>query len=129
MMRQVPAILILASAFTPRLAAQPPDTAFGAGKRLEFDVASVKLNRSNGPSRSLFPLGPGDVYVPNGGFFNATGYNLFSYILFAYKMKGNDTQFLVPQLPEWAFNDRFDIQARAAGNPSKDDMRLMMQSL
>jgi len=38
-------------------------------------------------------------------------------------------QFLLPQLPEWVTAERFDIQARADGNPTKDQMRLMMQSL
>jgi hypothetical protein len=32
-------------------------------------------------------------------------------------------------LPEWVFADRFDIQARAAGNPIKAQMRLMVQSV
>ena len=35
----------------------------------------------------------------------------------------------MPELPKWAVTDRFDIQARAPGNPTKDQMRLMMQSL
>jgi uncharacterized protein (TIGR03435 family) len=123
----VRSFLILTAAFT--LSAQTPDSSFGAGKHLEFDVASVKPNHTNDPSHSLFPLGPGDVYVPNGGLFNATGYNLFGYIVFAYKLQANQIQFLRPRMPEWALNERFDIQARAAGNPSKDEMRLMMQSL
>jgi uncharacterized protein (TIGR03435 family) len=32
-------------------------------------------------------------------------------------------------LAAWVYNDRFDIDARAEGNPTKDQMRLMMQSL
>jgi bla regulator protein blaR1 len=32
-------------------------------------------------------------------------------------------------LPKWVSTDRFEIQARAAGTPTKDQMRLMMQSL
>jgi uncharacterized protein (TIGR03435 family) len=36
---------------------------------------------------------------------------------------------LMPHLPQWVLKDRFDIQARVDGNPTKDQMRLMMQSL
>ena len=32
-------------------------------------------------------------------------------------------------LPKWVTTDRYSIDARAAGNPTKDQMRLMMQSL
>ncbi len=32
-------------------------------------------------------------------------------------------------LPKWANSDRYDIQARASGNPTKDQFRLMMQAL
>jgi uncharacterized protein (TIGR03435 family) len=96
---------------------------------LAFDVASVKLSKSNIPQYSNFPLGPGEVYIPNGGFFKATNMPLATYVFFAYKIKGNQMQSLLPQLPAWATADRFDIEARAEGNPSKDDMRLMMRSL
>lgn len=41
--------------------------------KMEFDVASVKQDKSEGASTSNFPLGPSDVYVPNGGLFSATG--------------------------------------------------------
>ena len=94
-----------------------------------FDVASIKPNKSSDAPYSNFPLGPGDVYVSNGGLFSATGLPLATYLFFAYKLIGNQGQNLLPQLPVWATTDRFDIQARAEGNPSKDDMRMMMRSL
>jgi uncharacterized protein (TIGR03435 family) len=95
----------------------------------EFEVAAIKPNKSTNPPYSNFPLGPGDVYVPNGGLFSATNFPLFTYIVFAYKIKGNQTQYLLPRLPIWVTSERFDIQARAGGNPGKDQMRLMMKSL
>ncbi len=98
-------------------------------ERMEFDVASVKQNKSDSPSNSNFPLGPGAVYVPNGGFLSATGFPLITYIAFAYKLMGNDFQSLQSELPAWAATDRFDIQARAHGDPTKDQMRLMMRAL
>ncbi len=94
-----------------------------------FDVASVKLNKSNQPPTFNFPLGPGDTYVANGGYLSATNFPLGTYIAFAYKVLGNQMQSLTDQLPGWVMTDRFDIQARAEGNPGKDQMRLMMRSL
>lgn len=94
-----------------------------------FEVASVKPTKSNDPPYSNFPLGPGDVYVPNGGLFSAKNLPLVSYILFAYKVIGNQGQFLLPQLPDWTKTEQFDIQAHAEGNPGKDDMRLLMRAL
>ena len=66
---------------------------------------------------------------PASGLLSGTNARLISYINFAYNITGNQFQLLMPQLPKWVINDHFDIQARADGNPSKDQMRLMMQSL
>jgi uncharacterized protein (TIGR03435 family) len=96
---------------------------------MAFDVASVKPSKFGGQPYSNFPLGPGDVYVPNGGLFTATNFPLATYIFFAYQIQGNQGQLLVPQLPRWVMTDRFDIQARAEGNPTKNEMRLMMRAL
>ena len=105
----------------PRSAAVPDQSA--------FDVASVKPDNSAEDSDSNFPLGAGDVYTPNGGFFSAKNFPLVTYIAFAYKLRVDQTSFLLPELPKWASTERFDIQARSGGNPSKDEMRLMMRSL
>jgi uncharacterized protein (TIGR03435 family) len=51
------------------------------------------------------------------------------YLKFAYKITDNQEQFLLPQLPNWVTTTSFDIQGTAQGNPTKDQMRLMMQSL
>jgi uncharacterized protein (TIGR03435 family) len=113
------------------LAGSPLSAQTSAAEKLpEFDVASVKQNKSlTLRANSNFPLGPGDVYVPNGGFLSATNFPLITYLTFAYKVKGNQRQYLLQQLPKWVTEDRFDIQARAEGNPNKDQMRLMMRSL
>jgi uncharacterized protein (TIGR03435 family) len=117
-----PAIFILASLASSRLTAQSPPS------RLEFEVASVKPNKSDAPATANNPLGPGNVYSPYGGFFQAANFPLYTYVLFAYKIMGNQEQFLRTQMPAWVMTDRFDIQARAEGNPDKDQMRLMMRS-
>ncbi len=77
----------------------------GAQTQKTFDVASVKLNKSADPPNSNFPLGPGDVYVSNGGLFSATGLPLATYLFIAYKLIGNQGQALLPQLPTWATAD------------------------
>lgn len=96
---------------------------------MSFEVASVK------PSKGAFvppnfPLDPGDAYRPSGGLFRAD-FPLSVYIEFAYKLWPNEEQQReLSRLPKWVSTDRYTIEARAAaGNPNKDQMRLMMQSL
>jgi len=101
-----------------------------AEDHLTFEVASVKQNISGSESSTMnVPLGPGDIYPPNGGVFSATNVALISYIYFAYNLSGAQFQLLLPHLPDWAIKDRFDIQATARGNPTKNQLRLMMQTL
>src|SRR5437660_2324301 len=85
------AAILVGTMGAPVLCAQPAATA-------KFEVASIKPNKSGDPPTSNFPLGPGDVYVRNGGLFSATGFPLISYIVFAYKIIGNQGQYLTPQL-------------------------------
>jgi uncharacterized protein (TIGR03435 family) len=108
-----------------------PDWQAAAGGHMAFDVATVKKNTTLPPSatNSFFPLGPGDVYVPTKGQFRAVNFPLLSYIEFAYKLTENQEQSLLSQLPKWATTDRYDIQGRAQGNPTKDQMRLMIQTV
>jgi uncharacterized protein (TIGR03435 family) len=96
---------------------------------MAFEVASVKLDP--GPFRAPnFPLGPGDAYRPVGGRFSAD-FPLTTYITFAYKISltQDQRQSMMAHLPSWVATDRFAIEARAEGAPTKDQMRLMMQSL
>lgn len=115
--------MLVISLGTALLSAQPAATA------PKFEVASVKPNKTTDPPTANFPVGPGDVYIRNGGYFNATGFPLSVYLSFAYKLMGNQSQYVMPQLPDWAKTERYDIQARAANDPGKDGMRLMMRSL
>lgn len=126
--------VLSALAIAVPLAAQSGNHQPPAGAKIEFDVASVKPNKAglppNGPApNSIFPLGPGDVYVPNGGHFWAVNQTMLTYLRFAYKDMWYRMQYVLPQLPEWVRTDRYDIEARVAGNPGKDDMRVIMQAL
>lgn len=114
--------------------AQVASTASNASQQTAFDVASVKRNLAGyppdgPPPHSNFPLDSGDAYVPSGGLFNATNWPVYSYIGFAYKMSTAQMDALRAELPKWGTDDHFDIQARAEGNPTKDDMRTMMRGL
>jgi uncharacterized protein (TIGR03435 family) len=136
----VPVFLGLIAA--PHLGAQSPPAQspaipqwqIAAGGKKTFDVASVKQNKSGlppsgtGPS-SNFPLNAGAAYSPSGGLFSGVNQPLYLYIVFAYKTTNYQNLYLLPRLPKWVTADRFDIEARAEGNPTKDQMRLMMQSL
>lgn len=118
----------------PATHAQGPTASWevNAGGSLKFDVESVKQDISDiAPStvHSNIDLGNGTAFTPTGGLFSATNIPLFQYISFAFKLSPNQVQSIVSQLPKWANTERFDVEARAAGNPSKDQYRLMVQAL
>ncbi len=93
---------------------------------MAFDVASVKQDLVGRFIAPPFSLDFDDDYIPTGGAFNATA-PLTTYIAFAYKL--NQLNSMIEQLPKWASDDRYEIHAKVDGNPTKDQMRLMMQSL
>ena len=100
------------------------------GVKMSFDVASVKPNNSGGRFASnIGPLYPGAPYSPTGGFFSATNVNLAVLIMFAYDLDNAQFLNLFDHLPKWGTTDRFDVQAKSEANPSREQMRLMMQSL
>jgi uncharacterized protein (TIGR03435 family) len=125
LLAQVPAGRSPAARSAASRAPQSLEEMEAAGVRMAFDVASVKPNMSNAPADARYPMGPGDAYVPNGGIFSAASQPLIVYLRFAFKLGQSD----LLGLPAWVYNDRFDIEARAQGNPTKDQVRLMMQSL
>ena len=100
------------------------------GFKMSFDVVSVKPNNSGGRFTSnIGPLYPGASYSPTGGFFSATNANLALLIMFAYDLDNAQFSDLFNHLPKWGTTDRFDVQAKSEANPSREQMRLMMQSL
>jgi len=118
------------SAATQSSATQSLEAREAAGVKMAFDVASVKPNNSGGRFASnIGPLYPGAPYSPTGGFFSATNVNLAVLIMFAYDLDSAQTLNLFNHLPKWGTTDRFDVQAKSEANPSREQMRLMMQSL
>lgn len=132
----VVSLLAIARAQSAENAAPTPafDWEQAAGGKMAFDVASIKPDvqgsapLSNVP-RSNFPLNNQDSYYPTGGLFSATNYRVDFLIGFAYKLTSLQTSAVTAELPKWATTTQYDIQARASGNPTKDQMRLMMQAL
>jgi uncharacterized protein (TIGR03435 family) len=107
-----------------------------AGSHQEFDVMSVRENKSGNPWSGgaqmvmNVPYGPDDNYRVTGGILSAKNYPLINLIVFAYKVPTAQGQVLFDSLPSWANSELFDIQARTENTDvTKDQMRLMMQSL
>lgn len=101
-----------------------------AGSKMEFDVASVRQSPPGTFTPPNFPLSRDDSYSLNGGLFSAD-FPLIVYIEFAYKLWLTDGQrrLMLAHLPKWVSGDSFTIHARRNGSPTKDQMRLMVQSL
>ncbi len=121
--------LLVGVATAPRLLAQSASSQSleameAAGVKMSFDVASVKPNKTNARPTSNIGEALDDTFVPTGGLFSVTSSALMAYLRFAYK-----TNMIPIGLPDWGRTDRFDIQAQAQGNPTKDQYRLMLQSL
>jgi bla regulator protein BlaR1 len=102
-----------------------------AGGKMSFDIASVKRDKdASADPQSNMDLGPMDSFSPTGGLLQASNVPLIRYIAFAYKLSPEEVKLGVqPQLPKWANTSDYDIVARASGNPTKDQLRLMVQAL
>ena len=114
---------------TAPLPAPLPEWQKAAGGKLEFEVAAVRLSKPGTPWKSNVVLNGRDGPAPVGNLLTANS-NLLSYIVFAYKIT-DVSQFreLNSQLPEWAHTDGLDIEARSETTPTRDQLRLMVQSL
>ncbi|MBN1568565.1 MAG: TIGR03435 family protein [Acidobacteria bacterium] len=91
-----------------------------------FEVVSVKIAENCGNTRQgvnlKIPLGPS--YQLGGRYFTCS--QLKWIIMDAYQLD----PFMQPAGgPGWIDDALFQIEAKAAGNPGKDEMRLMVQSL
>ncbi len=95
----------------------------------EFDVASIRQSLPDSQIKTNFGL---DFFEDTGrlnGLFSANTY-LKAYIEFAYRIPEfrEQEELLEKQLPAWAQAAPFAIEARAAGNLSKEQVRGMMRS-
>jgi uncharacterized protein (TIGR03435 family) len=85
-----------------------------------FEVASIKQSKPETP--------PGET-LENGRY--TANLTLFGYIETAYNLMPSRDQMdsMLAHVPKWVSTDSFEIHALANGIPTKDQMRLMLQSL
>ncbi len=92
----------------------------GTVRAQSFEAVSVK------------PSQPGTraPYMAENGRYVASG-TLFSHIGFAWDLMPSreQSEAMLAHVPKWVSTDNFEIQAVAAGNPTKDQLRLMVRSL
>jgi uncharacterized protein (TIGR03435 family) len=69
-------------------------------QKLEFEVASVKQDKSDVAPDGTFPLGPGNVFTSSVGSFSFTNFPLINYIAFAYKMNPRPLAEMQHRLPD-----------------------------
>src|SRR4051812_34890068 len=94
----------------------------GAQSLPKFDVASVKRNKPvEGPQYTL-------TKIEAGGRLIATGAQLRTLISMAYQLKPDEAK-LVTGLPDWAKSEAFDVEGKAEGDSSREQLNLMLQSL
>jgi hypothetical protein len=99
---------------SPLLRAQSPAR---TGESPAFEVASIKANRSRDARSALMPQ--------PGGRLTATNVTVAELIRFAYDLPA----FQVTGGPDWLGSDRFDVIAKAEGDPPSAQKRLMLRRL
>ena len=106
-----------------------PDWQKSAGGKLQFDVASVRPDTGDFKPPSI-AMSSDDGMQPRDGLFH-TDFPLSVDIEFAYKISlaPEQEQAMLAPLPKWVTTERYNIEARSPGKPTKDQVRLMMQSL
>lgn len=98
--------------------------------KLEFEAASVRPNDSDQQEPPSFPFTTDDSYPAQVTLLRAD-FTLDTYIAFAYKLWETPKlrHDLLAGQPGWVGEQRYRIQARIPENATKDQVRLMMQSL
>jgi uncharacterized protein (TIGR03435 family) len=87
------------------------------GDKPQFEVASIKPNTSDSRFVNIPP--------PIGGRFKATNVTLTMLLGVAYRVRPNQ----ISGGPNWMGSERYDIETRAQGNPTRDEFTAMLQSL
>jgi uncharacterized protein (TIGR03435 family) len=97
-----------------------PVQAQTAASKMSFEAASVGQSK---------PGTPGGTGVENNRF--AANSTLAGYIVYAWDLMPSREQYdsMFARVPKWVSTDSFEIQAVAEGNPTKDQMLLMVRSL
>jgi uncharacterized protein (TIGR03435 family) len=93
-------------------------------KARSFEVASIT------PCKPGTPANPGEhanmvQFTAPGGRFRATANSVRYLIEWAYDIQSSQ----LSGGPDWLSSDRYDIEAKAEGNPTEAEMKLMTQTL
>lgn len=83
--------------------------------RRAFEAASIKPSIGSVPEFEALP----------GGRLIVKDFSLSSIIFNAYRLR----PYQIPRYPEWISSERYDIEAKADGNPNYNEMMLMLQNL
>ena len=129
----------VATAFPVYAQLQPPVSRAGAAaaspatsgaSTLAFDAVSVRPSAQESVLKGVDFLNPaGDEAPPQGGLFS-WNVSLPWLINFAYDLRSSQMRRGAREaLPKWAQDDWYTIEARAEGNPTRDDVRQMVRSL
>jgi uncharacterized protein (TIGR03435 family) len=103
--------------------------AIAAQQTKQFDVVSIRESKSADTPYTNFPMNPGPQYNNEGNLLVARNIPLLQLLVFAYTHSMYQIQALRDSLPDWARYTRYDVQARADGRPTKDEMREMVRAL
>lgn len=98
--------------------------------KLQFDVVSIRPIKPDDFMPPNFDMTAGKNWWPNGGLFKAD-FPVVIYIAFAYKLfpTSAEAESLLAHQPKWISEEGMAIRMRAPGTPTKDQARLMMQSM
>jgi uncharacterized protein (TIGR03435 family) len=109
-----PALILLS--FAPAIVAQP-------APKIEFEVASLKASppRDGGP---MFVGCRGGPETKDPVLYTCQNMSLSNFVTFAY-----DISYYQLTAPEWTKEARFELRAKLPEGSTKDQLKLMMQSL
>jgi len=88
---------------------------------LKFEVASIKPNKSGSNRVNITPQ--------PGGRFTATNVSAMDLVAIAYGTFGPFPRSSILNAPSWMSRDRFDIVAKADGNPTQEEFSRMLRPL
>jgi uncharacterized protein (TIGR03435 family) len=123
------ALILAASVAGLAQTSEMPEWQKAGGGKMEFDVASVRPDTGDFKPPSI-AMSNDDGSQPRDGLFHS-GFPLSVDIEFAYRISlaPEQEQAMLAAVPKWVTTERFEIEARSPGKPTKDQVRLMMQSL
>ncbi len=110
------------------LTLQARGTQIDEGTRVSFEVASLRPASPDVVEATNLDLDPSDYFRYTGGTIVASG-SLINYIIFAYRIQDRSQADLIySHLPNWK-SQPYTLHATTASKPTKDQLRLMVQSL